>query len=39
MTAMVDREALRIRNRRTARWLLLMIAALAVAALLVGIRW
>ena len=30
---------LRERNRRTARVLLLIIAALAIAALLVGIRW
>jgi hypothetical protein len=39
MIARAAARDLRERNRRTARYLLLVIAALAVASLLVGIRW
>lgn len=39
MIAMAGGPELRERNRRTARVLLLIMAALAVGALLVAIRW
>jgi len=39
MIATRDDHALRGRNRRTLRVLLVIMAALAVGALLVGIRW
>ncbi len=39
MIATRDDQALRGRNRRTLRVLLVIMAALAVGALLVGIRW
>jgi len=39
MIATRDDRDLRERNRRTLRVLLLIVSALAVAALLVGIRW